>query len=64
MVRPPLPLNVEAMAQRILAAALDLEEDANACAVNPVPAAFDDMMVSMRTMYDALVVVFSEIADR
>jgi hypothetical protein len=61
-VGPPLPLAIEPLALRLVQAALELEEDANACALNPVPRTFDDMMLSMRRMYETLQTAFEEIS--
>jgi hypothetical protein len=57
-----LPLNIESLAARLVTRALELEEDANACAINPVPRNFDDMMVSAREMYEELQRMFAIVA--
>lgn len=58
-----IPLNIEALAQRIVTATLNLEEAANSCAINPDLANFDEMMVCMRTMHETLRIAFGEVSD-
>lgn len=58
------PLASVAMAQRMLTASLNLEEDANIFAVNPTDTNFHAMLLSMREMYDALTASYRELALR
>lgn len=52
------------MAQRLLTASLNLEEDANIFAIAPTDRAFHAMLLSMREMHTALTESFREIALR
>lgn len=58
---PILPWDIEALAGDVRDAALELEEAADICARNPVPANFDDMMTSMRATYEAIQQTFQKI---
>lgn len=57
----PIPPDVSDIADRLLKAALDMEETADNCARSPVPAQFDDLLKAMISMLIALDLAFEEI---
>ena len=63
-VAPPESLDVVAIAQRLLTAALNLEEDANICAIQPNLETFHAMLLSMAEMHTTLTASFRELALR
>ncbi len=61
MIKEPIPLHIEAMANRLEIVGQHLVEDANICARNPVPERWDDLIVSARATFEALEAFFEEI---
>lgn len=57
----PPPADIVAIARRVMQGAMELDEDANNCAGNPVPCNFDNMLTSMLKMRDTLTRAFAEI---